>query len=188
MSCWAVLRITPTRNIDKIKKAYIELTNSLSENNKYAEELKLAYNKAISLATASIGDLNIGLLNNPSFDILSALINSSINDSEIDSIDKFINEEVDCVCYNLGYLPGGNKEITTLAETSLKSIQLSLNLLSKNGIISIAIYRGHNEGMEEKNCIIKYLKTLPKNSFGVMIHECINRSEKSPLLIIVEKK
>ncbi|WP_298126960.1 tetratricopeptide repeat protein, partial [uncultured Clostridium sp.] len=95
MSCWAVLRITPTRNIDKIKKAYIELSNSLSENNKYAEELKLAYNKAISLATASIGDLNIGLLNNPSFDILSALINSSINDSEIDSIDKFINETND---------------------------------------------------------------------------------------------
>ncbi len=108
-----------------------------------------------------------------------------INESH-HKIDKFINEEVDCVCYNLGYLPGGNKEITTLAETSL--IQLSLNLLSKNGIISIAIYRGHNEGMEEKNCIIKYLKTLPKNSFGVMIHECINRSEKSPLLIIVEKK
>lgn len=110
-----------------------------------------------------------------------------INESH-HKIDKFINEEVDCVCYNLGYLPGGNKEITTLAETSLKSIQLSLNLLSKNGIISIAIYRGHNEGMEEKNCIIKYLKTLPKNSFGDMIHECINRSEKSPLLIIVEKK
>lgn len=110
-----------------------------------------------------------------------------INESH-HKIDKFINEEVDCVCYNLGYLPGGNKEITTLAETSLKSIQLSLNLLSKNGIISIAIYRGHNEGIEEKNCIIKYLKTLPKNSFGVMIHECINRSEKSPLLIIVEKK
>lgn len=95
MSCWAVLRITPTRNIDKIKKAYVELSTSLSENNKYAEELKLAYNKAISLATASIGDLNIGLLNNPSFDILSALINSSINDSEIDSIDKFINETND---------------------------------------------------------------------------------------------
>ena len=38
MSCWAVLRITPTRNIDKIKKAYVELSTSLSENNKYAEE------------------------------------------------------------------------------------------------------------------------------------------------------
>lgn len=92
MSCWTVLRITPTRNIDKIKKAYVELSNSISENNKDAEELKLAYNKAISLATASIGDLNIALLNNSNFDILSALINSSIDDTSIDSIDKFIDK------------------------------------------------------------------------------------------------
>ena len=93
-----------------------------------------------------------------------------------------------CICYNLGYLPGGNKNITTLAETSLKSIQLSLNLLSSNGIMAIAIYRGHNEGKEEENCILQYLRNLPKNKFGVMIHECINRSNTSPLLVIVEKK
>ena len=92
MSCWTVLRITPTRNIDKINEAYVELSNSISENNKDAEELELAYNKAISLATASIGDLNIALLNNSNFDILSALINSSIDDTSIDSIDKFINK------------------------------------------------------------------------------------------------
>ena len=92
MSCWTVLRITPTRNIDKINEAYVELSNSISENNKDAEELELAYNKAISLATASIGDLNIALLNNSNFDILSALINSSIDDTAIDSVDKFINK------------------------------------------------------------------------------------------------
>ena len=92
MSCWTVLGITPTRNIDKINEAYVELSNTISENNKDAEELELAYNKAISLATASIGDLNIALLNNSNFDILSALINSSIDDTAIDSVDKFIDK------------------------------------------------------------------------------------------------
>lgn len=110
-----------------------------------------------------------------------------INESH-HKIDEFVNEEINCICYNLGYLPGGNKQITTLAETSLKSIQISLNLLSSNGIMAIAIYRGHNEGKEEESCIIKYLRNLPKNKFGVMLHECINRSDKSPLLVIVEKK
>ena len=62
-----------------------------------------------------------------------------INESH-HKIDEFVNEEINCICYNLGYLPGGNKDITTLAETSLKSIQLSLNLLSNNGIMAIAIY------------------------------------------------
>ena len=92
MSCWTVLGITPTRNIDKIKEAYVELSNSINKNKLDNNDLNLAYNKAISLATASIGDLNITLLHNSSFDILSALINSSIDDNAIDSIDKFINK------------------------------------------------------------------------------------------------
>ena len=92
MSCWNVLRIKPTRNIDKIEKAYVELSNSTTKNNKDVEELELAYNKAISLATASIGDLNMTLLHNSNFDILSALINSSIDNTAIDSIDKFIDK------------------------------------------------------------------------------------------------
>ena len=46
-----------------------------------------------------------------------------INESH-HKIDEFVNEEINCICYNLGYLPGGNKQITTLAETSLKSCLL----------------------------------------------------------------
>ena len=110
-----------------------------------------------------------------------------INDSH-HKIDEYVKEEINCVCYNLGYLPGGDKDITTVAETSLKSIQIALELLAPNGLMSIAIYRGHNEGKEEESCIIQYLRNLPKNKFGVMLHECINRSDKSPLLVIVEKK
>ncbi|MBQ5695035.1 MAG: class I SAM-dependent methyltransferase [Clostridium sp.] len=110
-----------------------------------------------------------------------------INDSH-HKIDEYVKEEINCVCYNLGYLPGGDKDITTLAETSLKSIQIALELLAPNGLMSIAIYRGHNEGKEEENCILKYLRELPKNKFGVMLHECINRSSTAPLLVIVEKK
>lgn len=110
-----------------------------------------------------------------------------INDSH-HKIDEYVKEGINCICYNLGYLPGGDKDITTLAETSLKSIQIALELLAPNGLMSIAIYRGHNEGKEEENCILKYLRELPKNKFGVMLHECINRSSTAPLLVIVEKK
>lgn len=110
-----------------------------------------------------------------------------INDSH-HTLNNYIHESVNCICYNLGYLPGGNKHITTLAKTSLESIKVGLDLLSSNGLITIAVYRGHNEGKIEENCIINYLKTLPKNEYGVMVHECINRSASSPLLIVIEKK
>lgn len=92
MSCWTVLGITPTKNINKIKEAYVELSNSMDKNNRDFKELQLSYNKALSLANASISDLNINLLGSSNFDILSALINSSIDDNTINSIDKFIDK------------------------------------------------------------------------------------------------
>ena len=56
---------------------------------------------------------------------------------------NYINEEVDCIIYNLGYLPGANKHITTKVESTIKSINEGLDLLSKHGLMLIAIYSGH---------------------------------------------
>ncbi len=101
---------------------------------------------------------------------------------------KYINEKVDCIMYNLGFLPGGNKEITTLHETSLESIKEGLDILENGGIMTICIYRGHYEGKIEETCILEYLKKLPKNQFGVMVQFYLNRQDISPLLVVIEKK
>lgn len=110
-----------------------------------------------------------------------------INDCH-SKFNNYINEKVNCIMYNLGFLPGGNKEITTMHETSLKSIKYGLELLAHGGIMSICIYTGHHEGEVEKSCIIQYLKELPKSKYGVMQHSFINRNNNPPLLLIIEKK
>ncbi|MDU5107860.1 MULTISPECIES: class I SAM-dependent methyltransferase [unclassified Clostridium] len=110
-----------------------------------------------------------------------------INDSH-HLLKNYVDEPVDCIMYNLGFLPGGNKEITTLHETSLESIKAGLDILNSGGIMTICIYRGHYEGKIEETCILDYLKDLPKNQFGVMIQSYLNRQNISPILVIVEKK
>src|ERR1700728_1018649 len=47
------------------------------------------------------------------------------------------------IVYNLGYLPKGNKTQTTLAETTVRSLQSALSLICDNGIISVTCYPGH---------------------------------------------
>lgn len=101
---------------------------------------------------------------------------------------EYITEEIDCIMYNLGFLPGGNKHITTIHEYSLKSIQDGLELLRSGGLMTICIYRGHDEGKIEESCILEYLETLPKSKYGVMLHSFLNRSKVSPMLVVVEKK
>lgn len=110
-----------------------------------------------------------------------------INDSHHRFL-KYIDVNVNCIIYNLGFLPGGDKNITTCCDSSLKSIQIGLDILKSEGIMVITSYRGHDEGRSEYNSIVEYLSTLSKNEYAVMKHEIINRTNKSPVLFVVEKK
>ena len=113
---------------------------------------------------------------------------SVINDSHHKFKEYVLEDKVNCIMYNLGFLPGGNKEITTLAKTTMKSIEEGLELLDSNGIMTIAVYRGHAEGKNEEHFIMEYVRNLPKNIYGVMLHEYLNRAKTAPLLIVIEKK
>ena len=101
---------------------------------------------------------------------------------------EYIDESVDCIMYNLGFLPGHNKDITTMHETSLASIKVGLDLMKSGAIMTIAIYRGHNEGKKEETCILPYVSSLDKSKYGVMLHSFMNRNDISPVLVVIEKK
>ncbi|MPQ44446.1 tRNA (mnm(5)s(2)U34)-methyltransferase [Clostridium tarantellae] len=110
-----------------------------------------------------------------------------INDSH-EYFKNYVKESVECIIYNLGYLPGENKHITTKANTTLKSICEGLDILAQNGLMFIGIYSGHEEGNVEKEEILKFVKTLPKNRYGVIYQQFLNRNNNPPSLIIIEKK
>lgn len=105
-----------------------------------------------------------------------------------ENMDKYIKGDIDCVMFNLGFLPGGDKKITTKADSSLIALKKSIDMLNRGGIISLAIYRGHFEGKKEEKNILHFLKSLPKSTFGVLQHSFFNRDEMAPLLFIIEKK
>ncbi|MBB6623893.1 class I SAM-dependent methyltransferase [Clostridium gasigenes] len=110
-----------------------------------------------------------------------------INDSH-HLFKDYVKEDVDCIMYNLGFLPGGDKGITTMHITSLQSIKIGLEMLKSGGIMTICIYKGHIEGQIEGTCILSYLSKLPKSKYGVMSHNYLNRAEAAPLLVVIEKK
>jgi len=108
-----------------------------------------------------------------------------INDSH-ELLKEHIQEYVDLFIYNLGFLPGGDKKITTICDSTIKSIKAALDILNPKGVILIAAYPGHEEGKREAEEVLNFTKSLPKNTYGVMLHSFINR-ENAPMLIIIEK-
>ena len=105
-----------------------------------------------------------------------------------ENMDKYVEGEVSCVLFNLGYLPRADHNIITKPETTIKAIKHSLNLLKPHGVISIAIYTGHEGGMEEKNSVYEFVKNLDQNEFNVLESGFINQINNPPQLVLIEKK
>ncbi len=66
----------------------------------------------------------------------------------------------DLFVYNLGYLPGETKHITTMVDTTLESVKNALNRLNKGGLISITCYPGHEEGKREESALLSFFSKL----------------------------
>lgn len=93
---------------------------------------------------------------------------------------------VKLIVYNLGYLPNGNKNLTTTASTTLVSVDNGLHLLENGGAISITCYPGHPEGKREEEALESWLKALNPKYYSVCHHRWLNRN-LSPSLILIQK-
>ncbi|PCI74908.1 rRNA methyltransferase [Candidatus Aerophobetes bacterium] len=89
------------------------------------------------------------------------------------------------IVYNLGYLPGSDKTVTTRVDTTLESVKNSLNTLAPGGLISLTLYPGHREGKEEYQILIPFLKALSPKKFQLS-HPSISNTEHSPKLFVIK--
>lgn len=105
-----------------------------------------------------------------------------------ENIDKYIKEKADLIIYNLGYLPKGDKSITTKWQSTIRSLEKSIDLISDKGKIIITVYPGHKEGAEEARWLEKYLKNLDYKKFNVLKINYINKINKPPYTYIIGKR
>lgn len=112
--------------------------------------------------------------------------NYQIYNKSHDKID-LINEEVDFIIYNLGYLPGGDKSITTKKETTIRSISKGLEILKPNGLMVIVSYHGHIAGKEEKLALEDFLTSLDQKRYNCLKSGFINQRNNPPILYLIEK-
>ena len=74
---------------------------------------------------------------------------------------------VDAFVMNLGYLPGGDKDITTLWSSTERALETILSAMKPGALISLSIYPGHEEGKLESEGIEEMLAKLDQKKFKV---------------------
>lgn len=118
------------------------------------------------------------------------LISNNINNYELfncshDKIDEVLYNymgNIKLVLFNLGYLPCGDKSITTMHETTLKAVINSYKMIKDDGLILIVFYP-HPEGKLEENVILDYLnkENIHYNTYRNTLN--IN----APYLLVIKK-
>lgn len=99
-----------------------------------------------------------------------------------------IEVQVKLIVYNLGYLPRGDKQLTTMTQTTLESVAKALDLLVPGGALSITCYPGHAEGAREEKALIEMAANLPAATWSVCYHSFPNRTLAPSLLLIQKNK
>lgn len=102
-------------------------------------------------------------------------------------VDEYIKDDIDAAIFNLGYLPGGDHQMTTRAETTLAAVEKFLQKLSLQGCLIIVAYPGHSEGAREKELLSAWLEQLPSRQFTAGCYQLINHKAGAPLCYIIEK-
>ncbi|WP_103106032.1 tRNA (mnm(5)s(2)U34)-methyltransferase [Brevibacillus reuszeri] len=92
------------------------------------------------------------------------------------------------IMFNLGYLPGGDKEITTQAASTIRAIQSGLNVLRPGGIMTVMIYWGHSAGEVEKDAVESFCHELSQLEFLVLKYQYINQQNQAPFLLAIERR
>lgn len=99
-----------------------------------------------------------------------------------------VGEAVDAIVFNLGWLPGAEHGVTTRVETTLRAVDAALSLLKEDGLLTICVYPGHEEGAREREALLDWAKTLDDVKYDAMLKTYLNQPNNPPLLLAVRRK
>ena len=100
---------------------------------------------------------------------------------------EHVTGPVQAVMFNLGWLPGAQRIVTTKTDTTLKAVSAALELIAPGGIVTVCVYPGHEEGMRELEALKKYVSSLSVRTYNVLYHCFVNASSQTPQLFLIQK-
>lgn len=104
-----------------------------------------------------------------------------------DFIPEQFHGHIKCIMFNLGYLPGSDKSVITLPESTLSALDVALNLLSEGGIISILAYSGHHGGADECSAVKVWASQLPTGAYKTSVIGPLSDHHSPPEWLLISR-
>ena len=99
---------------------------------------------------------------------------------------QYIHSQIDCVMFNFGYLPNGDKTLTTQAENSCKAVLEATDMLRDSGLITLICYPGHPSGLTEATAIKALLSKLD-STWCIETRLSVSPKPATPILHLLKR-
>ena len=88
---------------------------------------------------------------------------------------------------NLGFHPGGDRQLVTRPETTLAALQAAARHLLPGGRLLVAVYPGHPGGREEAAVVGTWFAALSPHGWETLQLQLPNRAQ-APFLLLAERR
>lgn len=105
-----------------------------------------------------------------------------------ETVAETVPEQIRLAVMNLGWLPGGDKSITTHWETTRKAIEGCLSLLLPLGVMTVCAYPGHAEGERELRELVNFFASLRPQEYNVLQQRFVNPGPGAPVCFVIQKQ
>lgn len=94
---------------------------------------------------------------------------------------------VKAITFNFGWLPGGDHRVFTRPESSITALEKGLALLRPDGVMSLCIYYGRENGFAERDALLAWLSGVDSREYSVLLNTFVNRKNCPPIAAFLLK-
>jgi len=103
-------------------------------------------------------------------------------------LSEAVTDPVRAIVFNLGWLPGGDHQITTRTETTLSAVDQALDLLTPGGVLVVCVYPGHEEGTRERQALEEHLRAVAPQRYNILQQAFLNAGPGAPECLVAQKQ
>lgn len=103
------------------------------------------------------------------------------------SMKAWVQDPVKAVMFNLGYLPGADHSLITVADDTVAALHAAAELLLVGGMITVVCYPGHLGGEDEMAAVKTWACSMGEEWHMVHYEKWATR-KKAPALVALQRK
>lgn len=96
--------------------------------------------------------------------------------------------EIILAVYNLGFLPGSDKSLTTNAARTLPSLTEAAALMLPGGLLCVHAYGGHGGGLDELTAVDSWFCGLAADTWQAARYEMCNKGRNPEALFLARRR